>query len=195
MLIKLANDLYNATYSISNIKNFYFLNSPLKYMSLKEVIKEPVTLKIKYNKKLSHLFLSAQSIDIDNVQKYMQKTDMAVNISEKIKIPIDLIGDKLENKSTFSKLVKSIIDNYEMLITNENKRCCWKDEKCSLEDLFWELYDITLNCRRKNDLYEILTIMSLSKEYSIKQMIDILSENKYSNTEILNEIKQDLLRM
>lgn len=194
MLIELANDLYNATYNISKITRNYFSAHKKNHLSLKEVVKEPASPRVKYNKKLHDSFMTAQSIDIDNVQKYMQKTNMAVNISEKIEIPINLIRDELENKLTFSKLVKSIVDNCEILIENENKRYCWKDEKCSLEDLFWELYDITLNCKSKNDLYEILTIMSLSKEYSIKQMIDFLFENKYSNTEILNQIKQDLLR-
>ena len=87
---------------------------------------------------------------------------------------------------TAAKLDLKSIGIVDTLIEKENQRLCWDDEKSSISDILWQLYEICLyNNENTDKICEIITIMATSNQYSINQILEFINEKKDANKDDL----------
>ena len=133
----------------------------------------------KANKKkyqiLDNIYKKISSGNIRNYNKFLILKEIPENIIEKTLIPIELIDKELKNKKDFNKFVNTLFDNYETLIQNENRRGCFADEKYSLEDILWTLYEKVLAKKNISNTCREISYMIISKDNNIKSITDYIS--------------------
>ena len=177
----LSKDLYVQHNNIANKSNRYPTFPTFREVynidkMLKNFIKNDNVdkqYKIFLNKKYKEL--NPQTIrDYSN---FLDVKDVPKNIVEKIIIPVELIDKELKNKKAFKKFIIILADNYETLIKNENRRMCFLDEKYTIEDILWTLYEKTLDKNKNIDeIYQRVSYMISSQKYNIKSIIDSMNK-------------------
>ena len=128
---------------------------------------------------------------IDDFYNYMLEKDISKNIIEEIGLPLELIEKEVDSKY-FYKFSRSLLNNVDKLIEEENKKCIWSEDRSSISDLLWVIYEISLNKNNVNEFLEIATIMIESNNYSLTNIIEHLKQNFHSKKSILKKLEEDL---
>lgn len=189
-IISLSNDLYLLLQNKID-KNKYPIDENQNSIKLKRMLK---TNNHDVKQKNDKLIIKMKKLDdakIDDFYNYMLEKDISKNIIEEIGLPLELIEKEVDSKY-FYKFSRSLLNNVDKLIEEENEKCIWSEDRSSISDLLWVIYEISLNKNNVNEFLEIATIMIESNNYSLTNIIEHLKQNFHSKKSILKKLEEDL---
>ena len=189
-ILSLSNDLYLLLQNKID-KNKYPINEKQETIKLENMLKKNNHNVRRKNNKLIEKINNLDNTKIDNFYNYMLEKDIAKNIVEEIYIPLELIEKEIDNKY-FNKFSRSLINNIDKLIDQENKKCIWNEDRSSVGDLLWTIYEISLNKNNVNEFLEIATIMIESNNFSLTNIIEKLEQNINSKKHVLKDLEKEL---
>ena len=162
------NNIHNKTERYPIYKNYsksYTLDDILAYSKDKTLAKQ------KYKKFLDEIYKKVGNIKIENYREFLLSKDIPQNVIDKIIIPTELISNELKNKNNFHRLLHILSTNYDNLVKKENARGCFSDERFSVEDILWTLYEKVLNNGNIDELCKKISYMINTNEYNIKAIV------------------------
>ena len=140
-----------------------------------EISKKKESNTKKYINFLNKIYKKIENFKIIDYQNFLINKNIPQNILKKIIIPTELIANELKDKTDFHKLLNILLNNYDNLIHKENLRGCFADERCSIEDILWTVYEKALKNGNIDELCKRVSYMVYSREYNIKAIIDSIN--------------------